>query len=168
MIIANEARSASLAIYHLISNASSWNNVWSRGEQLVLFSRESWCFPRRSRGKHRYSRENEINLFPEGPYFKCLICGIQQILQSDWFRERAESFHPARSRRAESTFIKKCFDFVWKPFKWSLLLRKWKSFGETFFYNLDLDFPSNNHIATTKKPKTAERLYSQSSSLLKE
>ena len=31
-----------------------------------------------------------------------------------------------------------------------------------------LDFPSNNHIATTKKPKTAEDLYSQSSSLLKE
>ena len=28
--------------------------------------------------------------------------GIQQILQSDWFRERAEISHPARSRRAES------------------------------------------------------------------
>ena len=28
--------------------------------------------------------------------------GIQQILQSDWFRERAEFSHPARSRRAES------------------------------------------------------------------
>ena len=26
MIIANEARSAELAIYHLISNAPSWNN----------------------------------------------------------------------------------------------------------------------------------------------
>ena len=26
MIIANEARSAELAIYHLISNARSWNN----------------------------------------------------------------------------------------------------------------------------------------------
>ena len=26
MIMANEARSASLAIYHLISNARSWNN----------------------------------------------------------------------------------------------------------------------------------------------
>ena len=32
-------------------------------------------------------------------------------------RERAEFSHPARSRRAESTFIKKCFNFVWKPFK---------------------------------------------------
>ena len=28
-------------------------NVRSRGKQLVLFSRESWCFPRRGRGKHR-------------------------------------------------------------------------------------------------------------------
>ena len=27
-------------------------NVWSQGKQLVLFSRESRCFPRRSRGKH--------------------------------------------------------------------------------------------------------------------
>ena len=28
-------------------------NVWSRGKQLVLFPRESGCFPRRSRGKHQ-------------------------------------------------------------------------------------------------------------------
>ena len=35
--------------------------------------------------------EGKRNLFPEGPYFKCLTCGIQQILQSDWFRELAES-----------------------------------------------------------------------------
>ena len=31
---------------------------------------------------------------------------IQQILQSDWFWKRAEFSHLARSRRAESTFIK--------------------------------------------------------------
>ena len=36
-------------------------NVLSRGKQLVLFSRESRCFPRRSRGKHRESRENKTN-----------------------------------------------------------------------------------------------------------
>ena len=44
--------------------------------------------------------------------------GIQQILQSDWSRERAGFSHPAGSRREESTFIKKCFNFLWKPFKW--------------------------------------------------
>ena len=38
--------------------------------------------------------------------------GIQQILQSDWFRERAEFSHPVRSRRSESTFIKNCFNLA--------------------------------------------------------
>ena len=38
--------------------------------------------------------------------------GIQQILQSDWFQERAEFSHPVRSRRAESTFIKNCFNLA--------------------------------------------------------
>ena len=36
-------------------------NVWSRRKQLVLFCRESWCFPRRSPGKHQDSRENKAN-----------------------------------------------------------------------------------------------------------
>ena len=39
--------------------------------------------------------------------------------------------------RAESTFITKCFNFVWKLLKWPLLLRRWKSCGETSFVNLD-------------------------------
>ena len=43
----------------------------SRGKQLVLFSRESWCFPRRNRGKHQDSRENKTNWFLEGPDIKC-------------------------------------------------------------------------------------------------
>ena len=43
----------------------------SRGKQLVLFSRESWCFPRRNRGKHQDSRENKTNWFPKGPDIKC-------------------------------------------------------------------------------------------------
>ena len=48
-------------------------NVWSRGKQLVLFSRESWCFPRWSRGKHQDLREKKTNWFPEGPYIKCFV-----------------------------------------------------------------------------------------------
>ena len=48
-------------------------NVRSRGKQLVLFSWESWCFPRRSRGKHQDSRENKTNWFPEGPDIKCFV-----------------------------------------------------------------------------------------------
>ena len=51
-------------------------NVWSRGKQLVLFSRESRCFPRRSRWKHQDSRKTKLTsfpAFPEGPYIKCFV-----------------------------------------------------------------------------------------------
>ena len=48
-------------------------NVTSQRKQLVLFFRESWCFPRRSRGKHQDSRENKTNWFLEGPNIKCFV-----------------------------------------------------------------------------------------------
>ena len=48
-------------------------NVGSWGKQLVLFSRESWCFPRLRLGKHQDSRENKTNWFPEGPDIKCFV-----------------------------------------------------------------------------------------------
>ena len=35
-------------------------NVRSRGKQVVLFSRESWCFPRRSGGKHQDYVERHV------------------------------------------------------------------------------------------------------------
>ena len=35
------------------------------GNQLVLFSLESWCFPRQSQGKHQDSGENKTNCFPQ-------------------------------------------------------------------------------------------------------
>ena len=38
-------------------------NVRSLGKQLVLFSQESWCFPRRSGGKHQHLRENKLTGF---------------------------------------------------------------------------------------------------------
>ena len=47
--------------------------VRSQGKQLVLFSQESWCFLRRSWGKHQDSRENKTNWFPEGPDVKCFV-----------------------------------------------------------------------------------------------
>ena len=57
--------SLSHASVMLISSPSTFNhytlNVWSRGKQLVLFSRKSRCFPRRSRGKHQDLRENKTN-----------------------------------------------------------------------------------------------------------
>ena len=34
------------------------------GNQLVLFSLESWCFPRHRLGKHQDSREDKTNCFP--------------------------------------------------------------------------------------------------------
>ena len=43
------------------------------GNQLVSFSRESWCFLRRSRGKHHDSREKKTNWFPEGPDIKYFV-----------------------------------------------------------------------------------------------
>ena len=48
-------------------------NVRSRGKQLVLFSWESWCFPRRSQGKHQDSRENKTIWFAQGPDIKCFV-----------------------------------------------------------------------------------------------
>ena len=38
-------------------------NVRSRGKQLVLFSRESWCFRRRSRGKQFRTRKRRLTVF---------------------------------------------------------------------------------------------------------
>ena len=48
-------------------------NVRSRGKQLVSFSRESWCFQRRSRGKQEDSRENKTYWFPDWPDIKCCV-----------------------------------------------------------------------------------------------
>ena len=47
-------------------------NVRSRRKQLVLFSQESWCFPR-GLGKHQDSWENKTNWFPEGPDIKYFV-----------------------------------------------------------------------------------------------
>ena len=61
----------------------------SRGKQLVLFSRESWCFPRQILGKHQHSRENKTNWFPEGREIKCFVifldfhCNILQQPQKN-------------------------------------------------------------------------------------
>ena len=55
------------AIKHYALSVRSW------GKQLVLFSRESWCFPRRSRGKHQTQGKTKVNWFPEGPEIKCFV-----------------------------------------------------------------------------------------------
>ena len=39
-------------------------NVRSRGKQLVLFSRESWCFPGQSRGERQDSKVRTGSVFP--------------------------------------------------------------------------------------------------------
>ena len=48
-------------------------HLMSDSEGNSLFSRESWCFPRRSRGKHQDWRENKTNWFPEEPGIKCFV-----------------------------------------------------------------------------------------------
>ena len=55
---------------------ANWKNelmIMSEYIQLVLFSRKSWCFPRRSRGKQQDSRENKTNWLSEGPDIKCFV-----------------------------------------------------------------------------------------------
>ena len=59
--------------------ANFWQvpNVRFWGKQFVIWvcfpeSPDSWCFPRRSRGKHKDSRKNITNRFREGPDIKCL------------------------------------------------------------------------------------------------
>ena len=49
-------------------------------ETVSLFSRESRCFLRQSRGKHQDSRENKTNLFPEGLYIKCFVIYLDFLL----------------------------------------------------------------------------------------
>ena len=41
-----------------------WIDYIPSGNQLVLFSLETWCFPRLRLGKHQDSRENKTNCFP--------------------------------------------------------------------------------------------------------
>ena len=45
----------------------------SRETVLVLFSRASWCFPRRSRWKHQDSREKKTNWFTQWPDIRCFV-----------------------------------------------------------------------------------------------
>ena len=55
---------------------ANWKNelmIMTEYIQLILFSQESWCFPRRTRGKHQDSRKNKTNWFPEGPDIKCFV-----------------------------------------------------------------------------------------------
>ena len=72
---ANEQTKQQTSVWQLLQkNRKQYTlNVRSRGKQLGLFSRKSWCFPRRSRGNHQDSRENKTNWFPEGPDIKCFV-----------------------------------------------------------------------------------------------
>ena len=53
------------AIFSLCWQLHYTLNVWSRGKQLVLFSRKVWCVLRRSRRKQQDSSENKTNQSPE-------------------------------------------------------------------------------------------------------
>ena len=61
---------------HLMSGPS--------GNQLVLFSLESWCFPRLRCGKHQDSRENKTNCFPRdltlSVYYPCT--GVNPLMDN--------------------------------------------------------------------------------------
>jgi hypothetical protein len=65
-------------------------NVCSRG---ILFSRESQCFPRRSRGKHWDSRENKIHYFPREHTLSALLYRNNNIFNTTiLFHEKALQF----------------------------------------------------------------------------
>ena len=55
-------------------------NVRSRGKQLVLFSRGSCCFPRRSRGKHQTRGKAKLTSFPRDHTLSVLLY-IQTFIQ---------------------------------------------------------------------------------------
>ena len=61
-------------VFHMVYRSDTKHyNVWSRGKQLVLFSRESRCFPRLRLGKHRESRENKLTSFPRDQILSALL-----------------------------------------------------------------------------------------------
>ena len=66
-------------------------NVRSQGKQLVLFSRESWCFPRR--------RENKTNWFPEGSDIKCFVIFLDFHFNSNKRITEANENEPKQSTR---------------------------------------------------------------------
>ena len=50
------------------------------GNSLVLFSFESWCFPRLRLGRHQTGLSGKQNwLFPSGPYIKCIIFFVDHV-----------------------------------------------------------------------------------------
>ena len=80
-------------------------NVRSLRKQLVLFSQESWCFPRRSRGKHQDSRENKTNWFPEGPDIKCFVIFLDfhfNVLQ----QQQKNTLKRSESKQYDSVLIR--------------------------------------------------------------
>ena len=46
---------------------------WNRGKQYVLWSRDRWCFPKRSWGKHQRSRDRKTYCFPRFPVNKRFV-----------------------------------------------------------------------------------------------
>ena len=74
-------------------------------KQLVLFSRESWCFPRLSWGKHQDSRENKTNWFPVGPDIKCFVIFLDfhfNVLQ----QQQKNTLKQSESKQYDSVFIR--------------------------------------------------------------
>ena len=76
MIIANSALRASLAFYHLISNARSWNNkhlmTGPKGNSEFCFPETSMFPMAKPRGTLRLEGKQN-SLFPEGPVIKCFV-----------------------------------------------------------------------------------------------
>ena len=69
------------------------------GNQLVLFSLESCCFPRLRLGKHQDSRENKTNWFPEGSDIKCFVTFLDFHFNSNKRITGANENEPKQSTR---------------------------------------------------------------------
>ena len=112
---------------------ANWKNelmIMSEYIQLVLFSRESRCFPRRSRGKHQDSRENKTNWFPEGPDIKCFVIFLDfhsNVLQ----QQQKNTLKRSESKQYDSVLIRTQISFP-KP------LNEW--FTKYFHYIICIFF----------------------------
>ena len=84
-------------------------HVWSQGKQLVLLSRESWCFAEQSRGKHQDLRESKTNWFPEGSYTKCFVT----YLDFPWNNHIAKANKKQRGRAGNNCAIVSRSAYIW-------------------------------------------------------
>ena len=88
------------------SNDQYTLSVWSRGKQLVLFSLESWCFPRL---RLRKQRENKANKFPRDHTLSVLLyINLDFLLYN----------HSAKTNKQRQRVGNNCAIVSWSGYIW--------------------------------------------------